>query len=229
MPHTVISPLSRQPLTREFRTPDGHPAYRVTPHVLTPWRARIADACTTFFKVVLAFACVITFFMLDTAGLIQAGLLVALYFAGGAGIRWVMRYAFRRRAEIVMTTEKIGVRRWFFWKWFPRQIEHRFSLQVHDAAQQEQRDLEFAVRKAASNGKVLRVTPYYADSFHVVLVLAGHREDLMTVYGAKDAAAVVARLQYLDRCLDAVIAMGAGVPRQPEDEWHEVPGSLRIE
>ena len=93
--------------------PDGHPAYSVTPRVLTPWRARIADGCTAFLKVVLAIGCVVSFFMLEKAGLLQAGLLVGLYFAGAFGIRLLMRHALRRRAEIVMTTDKIGVRRWF--------------------------------------------------------------------------------------------------------------------
>jgi hypothetical protein len=46
------------------------------------------------------------------------------------------------------------------------------------------------------------------------------------VYGTQEAAALLARLQYLDRQLDAALKIGKGVPEQPRDEWAESPGDV---
>jgi hypothetical protein len=57
--------------------------------------------------------------------------------------------------------------------------------------------------------------------------VAGHRIDLLTVFGPVDAAAILARLLYLDRELDAAISRGKGVRQRAEDDWDEAPGDVR--
>lgn len=66
------------------------------------------------------------------------------------------------------------------------------------------------------------------ESLHLVLVYAGNRVDQATIYGRSEAAAIVARLQYCDRCLDKALAIGGGIPNRPEDEWNDAPGGLGL-
>jgi len=228
MPDTIIKPLSAWPQTAEFRTPDGLPAFRVSPAVLTPERARAADTCADMLRLALFVGCGYGFLTFYSAAhaLIQAGSWLGVVLAGNALVRRHITGLFRVPTEIVMTTEKVGVRRGKRWVWLPRGIEHRFTHKVHDRARWEERENDVERQAAGIDRQVARMSYYYADSFHVALELAGHRYDLLTVYGPQEAAAVLARLQYLDRLLDAAIKIGSGVPEQPGDEWHDAPGDV---
>ena len=153
--------------------------------------------------------------------------MLGLFFLAGCGlIRGSVRAALRTKTQILMTTTTIRVRRWLVWRDYNRLYEHRFALHVHDHAEEEGRDLDYEARQASVKGNVIRQTPYYSASFHVVLVYAGHRADLLTVYGQKEAAAIVARLQYCDRSLNEAIAMSGGISKRPEDDWNQTPGGL---
>ena len=61
----------------------------------------------------------------------------------------------------------------------------------------------------------------------MILIYAGQRVDLLSVFGAKEAAAIVTRLQYCDRLLNEAIAMSGGISKRPEDDWAEAPGGMR--
>ncbi|KWT91735.1 MULTISPECIES: hypothetical protein [unclassified Variovorax] len=228
MSDTHIKPLSAWPQTAEFKTPDGLSAFRVSPDVLTPERARAADTCADILRLALFVGCgygFLTFYSAASA-LIHAGAWLGVVLAGNALVRRNVARLFRATTEIEMTTEKVGVRRGKCWVWFPRRIEHRFAHKVHDRARWEERENDVERQAASMDRQVARMSYYYADSFHVALELAGHRYDLLTVYGPQEAAAVLARLQYLDRLLDAAIKIGSGVPEQPGDEWHDAPGDV---
>lgn len=112
------------------------------------------------------------------------------------------------------------------WVHYSRLLEHRFALYPHDWTSWEQRDIDYETRRAAADGHVVNPTVYYGESLHLVLVYAGHRVDLTTVWGQSEAAAIVARLQYCDRCLDKALEMGGGAPKRPEDEWNDAPGGI---
>lgn len=108
------------------------------------------------------------------------------------------------------------MRRWlFFWRHYSRLLEHRFALQIHDRADEEVRDYDYTAREEAAKGNLIKQQPYYGQSFHVVLVYAGRRADLLTVFGQKDAVAIVARLQYCDRRINQAINMAGGVNHAP--------------
>ncbi|MNG13571.1 hypothetical protein D3C84_972590 [compost metagenome] len=113
------------------------------------------------------------------------------------------------------------------WQSYDRQIDHRFVLLPHDASEHERRRNDLATREAAASGKVVQKPIYYGDSFHVVFVYAGHRIDFLTVFGRKQAAAIVARLQHCDQLLDAEAKRLGGRNIPPvNDDWHSSPGGL---
>jgi hypothetical protein len=95
-----------------------------------------------------------------------------------------------------------------------------------DLALWEQRENDVARATASLDRKEPNLSFYFADSFHVVLEQAGQRRDLLEVFGPVPAEAVLSRLQYIDRILDAAIKMGGGVPNRPEDDWDDAPGDM---
>lgn len=228
MSDTIIRPLSAWPPTVEFTTPDGLPGYRVSAHVLTPERARAADGCAELLRAALFVGCAYVLWRVFNPAhfALQMTVALAVFFTCNALVLRYIARLFRDTTIIEMTTEQVGIQRRKGWVRFPRRIEHRFKHQVHDRATWEQRDNEAARQAASIERQVARATYYYADAFHIALELAGHRYDLLTVYGPQEAAAILARLQYLDRQLDAAVKIGKGVPEQPRDEWAEAPGDV---
>lgn len=220
------NPLAGRPRTVEIKGRNGKPQFRIVARELTPFRARMADGVSTVLAVVLLLGCILAFFNAARAGLTEAVMLVGVVLIGERVLKQTLRAALRGKTEIVMTTDTIRVRGWLVWRNYNRLLEHRFALHVHDHAEEETRDLDYEARKASVKGQVVRQTPYYMASFHVVLVYAGQRADLLTVYGQKEAAAIVARLQYCDRLLNEAIAMSGGISKRPEDDWNAAPGGI---
>lgn len=220
------NPLQSNPATIQGKDAQGLPFFVIRPHVLTPLRAKAADGCANVLAFALLLGCAWWYIVHSSRDASEAIWLVALVGAAYAGLPWVVRLTFCRRAEIRMTTDTIAVRDLWSWRHYSRLLEHQFVLLPHDRAAQERLDDDFALREASSRGVVIQRFPYYGSSAHVVLVYAGHREDVLTVFGQRDAVAVLQRLQYCDRCLDKALAMGRGVPHRAEDEWDQTPGGI---
>lgn len=222
----VELPLEGSPRAVVRNDANGHPRFRVMPFALTPLRAKLADGIAALALLGLLFVAIA--WVIDRLDAPLGGtasrlaFLVVIYVV----VAGVVRLALQKPSWIEMSTEAITVRRLFGSQRFDRNIEHSFALLMHDKAHDEQRRNEFAERKASAKGSVIQMEEYYAKSFHVVLVYAGQRRDLLTVYGQKDAASIVARLQYCDRCLNEAMRMGGGIHERPEDEWNDVPGGL---
>ncbi|BBJ23058.1 hypothetical protein [Candidatus Nitrotoga sp. AM1P] len=220
------NPLSGKPCTVESTDPKGLPTFTITPRQLTPLRAKLADSMSTVLKVVLTMSCIASQIYhphLDWWNTIRA---VLMYVIAYYILAWFVRRIFHRKTIIVMTTDEIRVRRWFGWQHFDRNLEHRFLLHVHDRTNAEQQRHEYEIRQASAKGRVIRKTVYYGESFHIVLLYAGHRKDMLNVYGHKESVAIIARLQYCDRCLNEAVNMGGGINKRPEDEWNHTPGGL---
>lgn len=90
---------------------------------------------------------------------------------------------------------------------------------------EEQQRHELRSRQASAKGKVIQKKAYYGQSFHIVLEYAGHRRDLLTVYGHKETVAILRRLQYCDQRLNEAINIGSG-GQTPGQDWKETPGGL---
>lgn len=227
------NPLSGRPSTTERKGRDGLPVFRIAPRELTPLRARLADQIgeglwwVAILWMAYAFVndpdmAVVNGPDLSVGTVLAAG---AFFLAGERVLKWLARIALRGSIELVMTADTIKVRQGLLWKRYDRLLEHRFTLQVHDRAEQERRDYDAKVQRAA-HSRVPPFVPYYGDSFHVILAYAGQRVDLASVYGQKQAAAIVARLQLCDRLLFEAIKMSGGISQKPGDDWTDAPGGL---
>lgn len=221
------SPLEGRPSTFALTGEDGRLMFRVMPHELTPLRAKLADAISSLCGLGLFAVSMVT--LPDWRHPDLSVLAVAI---GGAAVAsWVLhfvaRQAFRVTTRIEMNLNSIRVRQVLGWKTYNRRLTHRFYMLPHDRAELERRNNEFDTREAAARGQVVQKPVYYGDSFHVLLEYAGHRVDLLTVYGRQTAAAVLARLQYCDRLLDQEAKhVGAGDNLHVDGDWHQSPGGL---
>ncbi|MGO4809410.1 hypothetical protein AB4156_07385 [Cupriavidus sp. 2MCAB6] len=224
MPRSYVNPLSGKPQTRESAGPDGSPIFAITVRELTPLRAKALDFVNTCLGTFAGLYGVLVSLSLPISLtlFVILGALWAVYEVCALGVKKLLQ----RTTRVQMTRDSISVRRWYGWQCYDRNIEHRFALQIHDRAQAEQEQLEFETRQEAARGQIVKKTAYYNESFHVVLVHAGHRVDLLTVYGRQESTAIVARLQYCDRRLNEAAKMGGGINQHPEDEWEDAPGGL---
>jgi len=230
MHETIIEPLSGWPQARAVPTEDGLPAYAITFAVLTPLRARMLDGCVDAAPVLLPALWLLVAYSLGLLASPTAALGVTTFLVIAVPLLFARRAllpVFLRPHEIVMTTDTVSIRRGKGWSTYPRQVEHRFALKRHDFALWEQRENDAERAAASIDRKEPKPAFYFADSFHVVLEQAGQRRDLLEVFGPVQAEAILSRLQYLDRVLDAAINMGGGVPNRPEDDWDDAPGDMR--
>jgi hypothetical protein len=109
---------------------------------------------------------------------------------------------------------------------FDRELPHRFTLVPHDWIQAELDEGEFRMQQAQLAKKPIRKQRWYAKSFHVSFDYLGQRNDIMTIFGQKEAVAVATRLKAVDDVLDAIAHRGQGTPLSPEKEWHDQPGAI---
>lgn len=223
------NPLSGRPATYTLQDRNGHPKFIIKPEELTPLRCKVADGFKFLIVVVLSITSALAilslpaFFVEPILRIIVPA--VIAYFVLG----WMFRAVLKLNTKIVMTTEAISVRRWYGWVNYNRNLVSQFILLKHDKMGEEQQRHELQTRQAAAKGRVIQKKAYYAASFHIVLVYAGQRRDLLTVYGQKEAVAIVTRLQYCDDRLNEGIGMGTGGAQSPEEEWNTSAGGLHHE
>jgi len=221
------SPLTRRPPTRQTTDESGLLSFKVSPRELTPFRVKLANGISSVIGLGLAAAIFIPLLQARHLYLPELVTAFGVTVLGYHLLRWVTLEACRVTTRIELRVDQVKVRRLQGWESYDRRIEHRFVLLPHDATEHEQRCHDLVTRQAAANGQVVQPPIYYGDSFHVVLVYAGHRIDLLTVYGRQQAAAIVARLQHCDQLLDAEAKrVGAGKNPHIAGEWHHTPGGL---
>jgi hypothetical protein len=95
----------------------------------------------------------------------------------------------------------------------------------HDWTQAEQEQQEPGGAVAQMKGKLRPGARWFANSFHLLDYL-GQRNDVLTVFGPKEAMAIVTRLNACDNVLDALARRGQGTPLTPADEWGDQPGAI---
>ncbi|MFM9926750.1 hypothetical protein VLK31_27455 [Variovorax sp. H27-G14] len=204
--HRFLSPLAGKPATRMSRDKNGLPVFKIRTSVLTPLRAKAVDSIKSFVGGALMLFVVFTVFANDfnwMAGCVVAVPACAVYFMAG----WTVTALFRQRTNIEMSVDAL-VRIGWRLKRYDRRYSHSFVLYVHDKAQDEQRAHEEKIAQAGAKGKVLRLKPYYADSYHVCLMHGTTRRDLVEVYSLKDAELILQRLALCDALLNEAAGMG---------------------
>lgn len=222
-----ISPWDGFPSTRETTDRNGKRCFIVKPRVLTPQRARIAEFCSRG----VAAALMVGGFIYFSKYLPDAELwvwIVVTFFP------WIFRSVFRdligglisKKTKIVLTESTFEIHGLVGRRVFDRTLDHSLSLFNHDLAEAEMRSHEFEVRKAATRGKTIRKTPYFADSAVVSFDYLGQRNDVLSVYPKVTAHVVLTRLQACDATLNRQIGSGDGFATGPSDQWRAQPGDL---
>jgi hypothetical protein len=222
----VRSPFAGKPATRQVADHNGAPAFDVQPRVLTPVRA-MAASWLTGLGVVAGLG-------YGLAGVASApnpdsGMLTAAFVVpvvGGFVLYGALRTLLRKRFRLMLTLDQFSVKTLFGWKHYDRLLPHRFALLQHDWTQAEQEQQEFQAAQAQMQGKLVRRARWFAKSFHLSFDYLGQRNDVLTVYGPKEAMAIVTRLNACDNVLDALAHRGQGTPLTPADEWGDQPGAI---
>ena len=219
-------PLSGRPASVEWRDKNDKPRFVIKPSVLTPLRCKVVDGFKALIGVVLFVSCVLAILGLPELFVEPVAMNVGASVIAYLGFGWLFKMFLMSDSKIEMTIDEIKVWRWYGWQCFNRNIEHQFALLNHDKMRDEQLKHDLAHRKSAAKGNILQKKVYYGDSFHVLLSYAGHRRDLLTVYGQKEAVAIVKRLQHCDSRLNEAAKMNGGTSHTPDGEWGVPPGGL---
>jgi len=226
MTKKIVSPFDGEPLTEQFTDKSGNAAFRVTPQVLTPLRVKLAEF--------LASMCVLGLMgggVYALTGRPDASAWLWLAVLLGPALAFPLlngfwQLFFYTGTEMVLTIDEFKFRRWTGWQRYDRKLEHRFALVLHDKTQKEKDGNELAVRQGHARGQVIAPKRYYGDSFHLSFEYLGQRNDVLTVYGHKEALEILARLKACDERLNQLGSMGDGIALDPEDQWTNQPGGI---
>ncbi len=222
-----VSPFNGKPATEQVTNADGIASFHVRPYELTPLRAKIADIAGS-----------ITALGLNAAGIIQFEVFIGepdwLWAVALVGpwlayplIRRLYRVLLKKGTEIVITPEQFKFRTWKGWQTYDRQLPHKFALIPHDRAQAEKEEHDLEIRQEQARRQIISKTRYYGESYHLSFEYLGQRNDVLTIYGRKEALAVLARLKACDEVMDSQARMGDGIALDPEDQWSDQPGEIK--
>jgi hypothetical protein len=208
----VRHPLAGYPSTMERSDDHGLPAYEIEPRELTPEGAIKRAQLLGTLKAVLALWSVYEWYNHAWAwsALIIMAIVSAILYR--IALRFLNAY-FWQKTKLVLTCQFVSIRRTGQdWEHFRYPEVSGFTLRSHDDARDEQLQLEYDAQRASQRQTALRKRVYYGDSFHISVVQLGQQVDLFTIYGQKNARAVVERLQLCYRILGEVQApSGKGV------------------
>lgn len=224
----VKSPFDGEPRTVHGTDDNGNPALFVTARAVTPLRARIADACTAI-AILHCWGIGLTMLQREAQDAISIGLMVGFIAApvlARSAIRRFCHDCLAKTSEVAFTERTFAVRRPDGWEVYDRQLPHRFALIAHDRAQAERDQHDYEKQQASINRAAVMPTRYYGDSFVLSFEHLGQRNDVLVVYGPKQAQAILARLTLCDNIMDAQLQKGKGVPLEPADQWGRQPGDI---
>lgn len=222
-----ISPWDGFPKTRLEADENGKRCFIVTPRVLTPMRAKAAEAMTLVMAVVLTAIGFIYLSGRPTEPEAWKWFVVPfLPWMLFPLIYWFSAAFFAKETKIVLTEKRFEVHGLITRRVYDRTLPHSLSLFQHDWAEAEMRENDYAIRKAAREGKVIQKTPYYADSAVVSFDYLGQRNDVLVAYPKTTAHNVLTRLQACDAVLNRQIGSGDGITTDPSDQWRDQPGDI---
>lgn len=227
MTKNIISPFQGEPRTEEFTDKSGNTEFRVTPQYLTPLRVKLAE----FLAVIstLGFLgggfCILSATPNPAGWLFWAALLGPL--AAYPLLNGYWRRTLRKQTHIVMTIDQFKFLSWKGWQCYDRKLRHKFVLLLHDKTQAEKDEHDLEIREGQMRREVIAPKRYYADSFHLSFEYLGQRNDVLTVYGNKEALAILARFKACDERLNQLGSIGDGIALKPEDQWNDQPGDIQ--
>ena len=115
-------------------------------------------------------------------------------------------WVFQKTTAITMTRDLIKVSRAFGYDRYSLLMPPQFTMEQHDDAWLEARDMERNRQKRSR---------LYLDSFYVVMTLPGQKAEIATIYKKRKAEGLVLRLQLIQQLFHAAgdPAAAAGGPR----------------
>lgn len=112
------------------------------------------------------------------------------------------------------------------WDVFELNQPVRFTMIPHDHALWEREENEFRKAKASRSGRAIKPDSLYQNSFHVCLEHFGQRHDLITVYGRKEATAILTRLKACLEINKARAGRTGSTATEPSQQWKQTPGAI---
>ena len=216
----VILPYEGWPETHIKRDKAGNLTANITVEVLTPQRAKVADFLSSISALGLFAG---GLWSLATRAYTpewpEFALLLGGPFVAAPLVQRVWRGLFKKTTEFVFTPTRFKVKRTLGWKVYDRVRPHKFVPLEHDKARREQEHHAYLDRIDQTHRRVTRRTRYYGDSFHIVFVYEGQRQDVVTVFGRKEAQAVLDRFIRIDQIMNNEIGMGDEAASHPHDQW----------
>ncbi|MDE3767584.1 hypothetical protein [Sinorhizobium meliloti] len=226
MNSTFKSPFEGEPQTSQIEDDNGKPAFVIRARELTANRARLADGLS-----ILSILCCWAFgadkYMQEPLGSVQIAMFAVIPVLLLPLWRKLWRWDNKKETQIVLSETALAFRTGKHWNQFDRQLPHRFVLLPHDKAQAERDQNEYDQKKASFSGKAIMPVRYYGNSFIVCFEYLGQRNDILEVFGPKEAQAILTRLNACDSVMDAQSKKGSGTTFDPSDEWSDQPGDIR--
>jgi hypothetical protein len=220
------SPFAGFPAASLSYDPSGGPVFHVEPRILTPLRAVVLRHASDLAIFAGIGGGLWAAFSAENPNVWMFAAAVIIPIALERAIRKTLESFIRKRVRLRLTLDRFSIEKWYGWRHFDRQLPHRFAVLPHDWMQAEA-DME-ELRQQEMQLKHQPTLRYrlYGESFHLSFDYLGQRNDLMTVYGQKDAVAVAMRLKACDDVLDALMQRGHGTPLDPGKEWSQQPGAI---
>ena len=222
MNRKIISPFHGKPTTELFTDKNGNTAFRITPLAITPQRVKFAEFLAAMSALGLSWG---GFQILSGIPHPEDWLWPALLLGPWLSypiLNWLWRCILQTETRIEMTTDEFKFRSWSGWKTYDRKLPHKLSLIPHDKAQEEKDEHDLTIRQ----GQPTIRKRYFGDSYHLSYDYLGQRNDVLTVFGYKDALTILARLKACDERLDQLASMGDGIALDPEEQWDNQPGGI---
>lgn len=229
MKHQPIkaSPFEGGPATHAYMDASGLPVIEVTMRGLEPFGMKVGQV-TGGLTFVASIAAAIA--AGSQPGVDDPGVLGSAIFGGGAFMGGTI-YALcaATKAEVRFTPTAFMLRRDGLlrghWQTFNLAHPHHFTMLPHDKATQEQRALQSKKDAAARHGATANLEVIYGDSYHISFNYFGQRNDVITIYGRKEATAIHQRLNACLQIMKARAGNGQTATR-PQDHWAPTPGDI---
>ena len=221
------SPLKGWPKTKPLHDKEGNElGFRVRAKYLTPGRAKFSE---TLIHLISACALIAYIWAMvaerlggwqenltvGAAWVVMGSLLFASRFALG-------RFFFGKVTKLEFLPDTIRIKNGFRFRNYKRTLPHAFDIAIHDRAEDEENAEREAAIKNKDNESERR--KFYRRGFHVIFRYAGQRVDVASVYGRKEAEALLVRLQLLDQLMDAASGdVSSPVFAEPDKQYGARP------
>jgi len=216
-----------KPYTRFKTNKAEEPSVTVTISELTPLGARIADG----FAKALTWAG-LAYTIHDTMQLASADwkiwlAAIALPIVMYPLTRWSIRSSFKSTTTVSFDKNTFRIGHWPFAKKFDRQLHHSFKLLPHDKREEAKEKHQLKAMRQRSRGQFAEPEQYYSKSFNLIFEFLGERIDIAEIWGEREAARALERLNTIDNVINTETDSGAGYALSPDKEWNPQAGDLK--